>query len=289
MTMPAAQSTLRIDKIKDHIGAEARGIDLRQPIDAPTFKRLHDALIDNVALVIRDQHFTPAQFQDAAILFGDLMEDQNRLYLAPGVPMVSTLSNRHKDSAGSIAKIGKNSSWHTDHTNQEIPPKYTMLYAVELPDFGGGTAVCNMRDAYAALPGDLRRRIAGMKTANTLISSTRFATGNPDIVRAQRESKDPPVIHPLVRTHPENGTKAIWFHKNKIENILGMEPQETQDFLADLLDRAMRPEFVYLHEWKIGDMLIIDNRSAMHKAGFDFDHSQHRLLYRTLVRGDRPA
>jgi len=287
--VPSTQTTLRIDKIKDRIGVEANGIDLRQPLDAASFQRLHDALIDHVALVIRDQKFTAAQFQDAANLFGELMEDQNRHYLAPGLPMVSTLSNRHKDSAGAIAKVGKNGSWHTDHTNQESPPKYTMLYAVELPDRGGGTAVCNMRDAYAALPGNLRRRIAGMKTANTLISSTRFGTGNPDIVREQRESKVEPMIHPLVRTHPENGTKAIWFHKNKIENILGMEPQETQDFLAGLLERAMRPEFVYLHEWKLGDMLIVDNRSAMHKAGFDFDHSQHRLLYRALVRGDRPV
>jgi alpha-ketoglutarate-dependent taurine dioxygenase len=82
--MPATQTTLRIDKIKDHIGAEANGIDLRQPLDAATFRRLHDALIDNVALVIRDQKFTAAQFQDAAALFGELMEDQNRLYLAPG-------------------------------------------------------------------------------------------------------------------------------------------------------------------------------------------------------------
>ncbi|PPR25000.1 MAG: Alpha-ketoglutarate-dependent taurine dioxygenase [Alphaproteobacteria bacterium MarineAlpha10_Bin3] len=287
--MPATQTTLRIDKIKDHIGAEANGIDLRQPLDAATFRRLHDALIDNVALVIRDQKFTAAQFQDAAALFGELMEDQNRLYLAPGVPMVSTLSNRHKDSTGAIAKVGKNGSWHTDHTNQECPPKYTMLYAVELPDRGGGTAVCNMRDAYAALPGVLRRRIAGMETANTLISSTRFGTGNPDIVREQRQSANPPMIHPLVRTHPDNGTKAIWFHKNKVENILGIEPHETQDFLAGLLERAMRPEFVYLHESKLGDMLIVDNRSAMHKAGFDFDHCQHRLLYRALVRGGRPV
>jgi alpha-ketoglutarate-dependent taurine dioxygenase len=288
MTVLAKETTLRINKIKEHVGAEVTGVDLRKPLDADTFQRIHEALIDAVALVIRGQNFTAAEFADAAALFGDLMEDQNRLYLAPGVPMVSTLSNRHTDSKGGAAKIGKNGSWHTDHTNQEFPPKYTMLYAVELPDSGGGTAVCNMRDAYAALPGDLRQRIDGMKTANTLISSTRFGVGNPDIVREQRESAGGPMIHPLVRTHPENGAKAIWFHQNKTENILGMEPQETQDFLTELLATAMRPEFAYLHEWTLGDMLIIDNRSAMHKAGFDFDHGQHRHLYRALVRGERP-
>ena len=288
MSLPATASTLQIHKVKEHIAAYAHGIDLREPIDEDTRQCLYDAVLDNVALVIRNQSFSAADFERAARLFGELMEDQNRLYLAPGVPMVSTLSNRHKDSTGKPAKAGKNASWHTDHTNQKLPPKFTLLYAVEVPDLGGGTAVCNMRAAYEALPVNLKQRIDGMRTANTLISSVRATSGNPDIVREQQKAKADPVIHPLVRTHPERGTKAIWFHQNKTENILGMQPQETQDFLTELLNTAIRPEFAFVHEWQAGDMLIIDNRSAMHKAGFDFDHSQHRLLYRALVRGDQP-
>ena len=198
------------------------------------------------------------------------------------------LSNRHKDSKGNQAKVAKNATWHTDHTNQEFPPKFTMLYPVELPDSGGGTSVCNMRDAYEALPEDLRQRISDMKTANTLISSARAEIGNPDILNDQQEKKGEFTIQPLVRTHPERGTKAIWFHTGKTEKILGMEPVETQEFLAELLETAIRPEFVYVHEYKLGDMLIVDNRSAMHRAGFDYDHSQHRMLYRVLVRGERP-
>jgi alpha-ketoglutarate-dependent taurine dioxygenase len=145
-----------------------------------------------------------------------------------------------------------------------------------------------MNAAFEALPEDLKKRLSPMMTSSTLISSTRLNTGNPDIVREHLETKRPPMVHPLVRTHPERGTKALWFHKGKIENIHGMSPEETQDFLADLLEKTLLPEFIYVHEWKLGDMLIIDNRSAMHKAGFDYDHSQHRLLYRMLVRGDRP-
>jgi taurine dioxygenase len=163
-----------------------------------------------------------------------------------------------------------------------------MLYPVALPDKGGGTSICNMRAAYEALPGVWKQRITDLKTANTLISSARFKIANPDILRAQEEAKVPPMIQPLVRTHPETGTKAIWFHKGKTEKILGMEPEETQAFLQELLEIAIRPEFVYVHEYRLGDMLIIDDRSSMHKAGFDYDHSQHRMLYRILVRGDRP-
>ncbi|MEX2449574.1 MAG: TauD/TfdA family dioxygenase [Rhodospirillales bacterium] len=288
MVALAKERTMKITKIKEHVGAEVTGIDLRKPIDDETFHRLYNALVDNVVMVIRDQDFTPAEYQAAVGLFGDLMEDQNRLYLVPGFPMISVLSNRQKDSQGKTAKIAKNSNWHTDHTNQEFPPKFTVLYAVELPDRGGGTSVCNMNAAFEALPDDLKKRLSPMMTSSTLISSTRLETGNPDIVREHLELKTPPMVHPLVRTHPERGTKALWFHKGKIENIHGMSPEETQDFLADLLEKTLLPEFIYVHEWKLGDMLIVDNRSAMHKAGFDYDHSQHRLLYRMLVRGDRP-
>jgi alpha-ketoglutarate-dependent taurine dioxygenase len=280
--------TMKITKLKEHIGAEVTGIDLREPIDAATRQRLNDAAIDNVVLVIRGQEFSAAQYQAAAQIFGELMEDQNRRYLVDGLPLVSVLSNRHKDSTGKQAKVAKNATWHTDHTNQERPPKFTMLYPVALPDKGGATSVCNMRAAYAALPEDWKQRITGMQAACSLISSARAKIANPDILREQLESKVPPTIQPLVRTHPERGTKAIWFHTGKTENILGMGAEETQTFLKELLEIAIRPEFVYAHEYKLGDMLIVDNRSAMHKAGFDYDHSQHRMLYRILVRGDRP-
>jgi taurine dioxygenase len=226
--------------------------------------------------------------QAAGELFGELMEDQNRRYLVDGFPLISVLDNRHKDSKGQPAKVGSNATWHTDHTNQELPPKFTMLYAVAVPDKGGATSVCNSRAAYEALAEDLKRKISGMKTENTLISSARFRNANPDILKAQLESKKPPTIHPLVRTHPETGTKAVWFHKSKTEKVTGMTPEETQDFLQDLTDKITQPQFCYAHEYQKGDLVIIDDRASLHKAGFDFDPSQHRRLYRMLVRGDRP-
>jgi alpha-ketoglutarate-dependent taurine dioxygenase len=280
--------TLKITKVKKHIGAIVTGIDLAQPIDAATQKKLYDAAVENVVLVIRGQeHLTPAQVQAAGELFGELMEDQNRRYLVDGFPLISVLDNRHLDSKGQPAKVGANATWHTDHTNQEFPPKFTMLYAIAVPDKGGATSVCNARAAYEALPDEVKRKINNAKTENTLISSARWAIGNPDIVREQRESTKPPTVHPLVRTHPETGTKAVWFHKSKTETVTGMSPEETQDFLQELTDRITQPQFCYAHEYQKGDLLIIDDRASLHKAGFDYDHSQHRRLYRMLVRGDR--
>jgi len=221
-------------------------------------------------------------------MFGELMEDQNRRYLVDGFPLISVLDNRHLDSKGQPAKVGANATWHTDHTNQELPPKFTMLYAVAVPDKGGATSVCNSRAAYEALPDSIKQRIDGAKTENTLISSARMKIGNPDVVKAQLESGKAPTVHPLVRTHPETGTKAVWFHKGKTETVTGMTSEETQDFLQDLTDRITQPQFCYAHEYQPGDLLIIDDRASLHKAGFDYDHSQHRRLYRMLVRGDRP-
>jgi len=284
-----ATQTMQITKVKEHIGAIVTGIDLAKPIDAATHEKLYDAVVENVVLVIRGQaHLTPAQVQAAGELFGELMEDQNRRYLVDGFPLISVLDNFFKDSQGNQAKVGKNATWHTDHTNQERPPKFTMLYAIAVPDKGGATSVCNSRAAYEAMPEDLKKKLDGMKTENTLISSARFKIANPDILRDQMESKVPPMVHPLVRTHPESGTKAVWFHKSKTERIIGMTPEETQDFLQELTDRVTQPQFCYAHEYQKGDLLIIDDRQSLHKAGHDFDQSQHRRLYRMLVRGDRP-
>lgn len=281
--------TMQVTKVKEHIGAIVTGLDLREPLDAATKMKLYDLVIENVVLVIRGQHLSPAQQQAAAEIFGELMEDQNRRYLVDGFPLISVLDNFAKDSQGNVAKVGKNSTWHTDHTNQERPPKFTILYALAVPDKGGATSVCNSRAAYEALPEDLRAKITPMKTENTLISSARFKISNPDILKEQLASKKPPTVQPLVRTHPDTGKKAVWFHKSKTEKIIGMTPEDTQEFLQQLTDLCTKPEFVYAHEYQVGDLLILDDRQSLHKAGFDYDHSQHRLLHRMLVRGERPV
>src|SRR3569832_2149093 len=161
-TIPAQD--MKITKVKEHIGAIVTGIALAQPIDDATRKKRYDAVVENVVLVIRGQeHLTPGQVQAAGEMFGDLMEDQNRRYLVDGFPLISVLDNRHLDSKGQPAKVGANATWHTDHTNQEFPPNFTMLYAVAVPDKGGATSVCNARAAYEALPDEMKRKIDNAK------------------------------------------------------------------------------------------------------------------------------
>jgi taurine dioxygenase len=98
-----------------------------------------------------------------------------------------------------------------------------------------------------------------------------------------------PVTHPLIRTHPDNGTKAVYFHPTKSKTIEGMTPEESRALLEDLLQRVIQPDVVYRHQWQLGDMVIFDNRSVMHKAHGDYDRRESRLLYRLILRGERPV
>ena len=277
---------MRITQLTPHIGAEVTGIDLRKPVDADTRRRLNAAVVDNVALVIRDQDFTAGQYLNAVSLFGEPMEQHFTQYALPDCPLVHEVSNRHQDKSGKRVKHG--AGWHTDHTNHVRPPKYTSLFAVALPSTGGDTAVVNMRAGYEALPDALRRKIHGMKTVNVFQGSA-SATYSGQSADAQADQKPAPVLQPLVRINPENGLKALYFHPVKTENIVGMTAAESQALLNELLEHAIRDEFIYRHRWRKGDMLIWDNRAAMHRAHFDYDPGEFRLLYRVLVRGELPV
>ena len=276
---------MKVTRLGQHIGAEVTGVDLRNPVDGETRRALNAAVVENVALVVRDQDFTPEQYLAAVSLFGEPMEQHFTQYALPGCPLVHEVSNRHTDKTGKRVKHG--AGWHTDHTNHVRPPKYTCLYAVSLPSSGGNTAVVNMRAGYEALPESIRQKIEGMKTVNVFLGSA-SARYSGTSAEAQVERKPVPVLQPLVRTNPENGTKALYFHPVKTENIVGMDPAASQALLDDLLKRAVRDEFIYSHKWRKGDMLLWDNRAAMHRASFDYDPDEHRLLYRVLVRGELP-
>ena len=287
---PNQGSAMKITKLSPHVGAEVTGIDLRQPIDEATRQRLYGALVEHIALVIRDQDFAPADFLAAAKLFGVPELATRQKQVAPEeAPGVFQLSSRDLDKNGVRKRTG--GFWHTDSTQQVTPPKFTTLYPVELPKAGTFTSLANMGASYEALPDDVKQRISTLKTVNILVgkvpaSNPALYGGTKDLAINQQGMT--PAVHPLVRIHPEDGHKVLFFNPIKIENIVGMTPEDTQRLLEDLTERMLKPEFTYAHQWRHGDMLIWDNRSAFHRASFDYDPAQHRLLYRTLVKGDTP-
>ena len=264
---------IRITPLHAALGAEVAGVDLGAPIGEPTRNALTRALADHLALVFHDQSLTPAQYLAAASVFGPPMEQHYSQHNMPESPLIGLIWHRNGQQPAE--------RWHTDHTNRECPPAATILYGVEIPAAGGGTSVASMRAAYVALPDDERRRLESLTTFNGL-------DGHADTRPEDRDKYGAPIEHPMVRTHPVHGSRAVYFHISKATHISGMTPESSKAYMQDLLERMIRPEVVYHHVWRKGDVLVIDDRATMHRAHGDYDRSQSRVLWRIIVEGDRP-
>lgn len=265
---------LTITKLHPSLGAEVSGVDLHEPLDAATKAALSAALSEHLVLVLRDQHFTPPEYLTVADAFGTLMRQHYSQHNMPDHPDIGIILHRDGQKPAAM--------WHTDHTNREQPPKATLLYGLTVPQEGGETSIANMRAAYDGLPEDERRHLETLTTLNSIDSH------RTDVRDEDREKYGTPMAHPLIRTHPEHGSKAIYFHITKTLEIEGMTPEASRALLQDLLDRTIRPENTYTHNWRKGDLLVIDNRATMHRAHGDYDRSQDRELWRLIVQGDRP-
>jgi taurine dioxygenase len=272
--MSPAMATLQVTSLHPSLGAEVAGVDLSKPIDEPIRQALSRALADHLALVFHDQSLTPAQYLAAASVFGPPMEQHYSQHNMPDFPMIGLIWHRNGQQPAE--------RWHTDHTNRERPPAATILYGVEIPPAGGGTSVASMRAAYVALPEAERRRLDSLTTFNSLDSD------KTDTRAEDRDKYGKPIEHPMVRTHPVQGSRAVYFHITKATHIGGMTPEASKAYMNDLLERMIRPEIVYHHAWRKGDVLVIDDRATMHRAHGDYDRSQSRVLWRIIVEGDRP-
>ncbi len=179
-------------------------------------------------------------------------------------------------------------TFHTDHSNHPRPPKATTLFAVELPSSGGDTQYVNMHDAFDDLPADTKRRIDGLKAVHVYLSKySPRPLGK--ITEESRRNLPPPGIHPLVRTHPENGRKALFLNPVRMESIVGMEDKEALALIDDLMRHATQKKYEYRHKWRDGDWVLWDNRSVMHQANPDYDMSERRYLYRLMLKGETPV
>lgn len=257
------------------LGAEVSGIDLSKPVDEATKLALSNALAEHLALVFRDQSLTPDQYLEAATIFGPPMRQHYSQHNMDGYENIGLVHHRNGQTVSE--------QWHTDHTNRVRPPAATMLYGVEIPSSGGGTSIANMRMAYQALPEKERNCIEGYRTVNSLDDGHRETTREEDW-----EKYSKPIVHPMVRTHPVHGSRAVFFHIGKTVNIEGMGQDESREYLSDLLDRMIKPEIVYTHKWRKRDLLVFDDRATMHRAHGDYDRSQSRVLWRIIVEGDEP-
>lgn len=266
-------------------GAAVTGIDLSQPLAPAQRERILDAFRDHHVIVFPEQLLTRERQFAFAANFGEVERhggSPTKRYAVAHV--ISNLDASGNPVDRSFSAVS-NYRWHTDKSYHPVPPMATMLYAVELPSSGGDTEFANTAMAYAALPEETKRRIAALRVV------FRWGAGlsETDAAAYGGSAARPAVSHPLVRTHPDTGAKALYLG-NHASHIDGLPKAEGAVLLDRLLDHATRREFVYAHRWRRGDLVMWDNRCLLHRAVANYDLSRdRRILHRTVVKGTAPA
>ena len=268
-------------------GIEILGADLAQPARAALAGQIRQALLDHQIVVVRGQALTKEQQYDFTLNFGEL-EDHVARHTDGRYGIVHSVTNLDRDGNPTDALDTRgNYFWHTDKSYHAVPSLMTMLHAVELPPQGGDTQFANMVLAYRALPDGMKQRLAGLRAIHSWEAS-RLASGSKPASDAEKRER-PPVSHPIVRTHPETGEKALYIGTHAAGGVEGMGAAEGMALLSELLAHATRPEFIYTHHWRQGDLIIWDNRALLHRALANYEMGKHRrVLHRTVVRGTVP-
>ncbi len=273
----------------EKVGAEIVGLDLSRPLNDADFARVHQAHLDYHVVVFRDQHITPQQQIDFSRRFGVLQIHVLKQFLLAHHPEILIVSNIVENGQPvGLGDAGK--YWHSDLSYKELPSLGSMLYAQELPSEGGDTLFADMHLAWDTLPEHLRKAVGGRSAVHSYTS--RYSHGhNADNWRptlsAEQLAQVAVVSHPIVRTHPENGRKALFVSEGFTTHIVGLPEDESQAILTELYAHSVRPEGVYRHKWQENDMVFWDNRSLIHLAGGTPDHLRRRL-HRTTIQGDAP-
>lgn len=273
------------------LGAEIV-FDLAGPIDDAAFAELERHFHDNIVVFFRDQHLSEARQIDFSRRFGELEIHIVKKYLLPGHPEILLISNV-KDAAGEhIGLADAGFTWHSDVSYRRNPSRCSLLYAKEVPHRDGkplgDTVFANCIAAYEALPETMKRLLDGKKAIHRYSMRRRIENSPRPKLTAAQLAETPDVAHPIVRTHPYTGRKALYVTAGECIGIEGMPDNEALPLIDELDAHCVRPEFCYRHRWAIGDLVMWDNASAMHLAICDYALPERRLMHRTTVIGSEP-
>ena len=268
-------------------GVEITGADLSRPISPEFAAAIRQALLDHQIIVVRDQALTKEQQYEFTLNFGEI-EDHVARHADARYSIVHSVTNFDAEGNPTDAlDMRGNYFWHTDKSYHAVPSLMTMLHAVELPSAGGDTQFANMVLAYTALPEAMKSRLAGLRAIHSWEAS-RLASGSKPASEAEKRER-PPVSHPIVRTHPETGAKALYIGNHAAGGVEGMPEAEGKALIAELMAHATQDRFIYTHHWRPGDLIIWDNRALLHRALANYEMGrQRRVLHRTVVRGTVP-
>ena len=294
---------ITVTRIGKHLGAQISGVDLSKPLDDDTFRQVADAFFDNEVVFFRDQKLTPEQQIEFTRRFGVLEQHVRKESRLAGYPEILIISNLVDEKGNAIGSQDAGRFWHSDLSYKKEPSMLSALYSVEVPTTKDGkvlgdTSFASTTAAYEALPEETKRRIDGLKNVHSyrFYRSKNIEAQNEERARGGRVVQEhvlteeqlksvPDVETPVVRTHPVTKRKGLFVNEAHTSHIVGMSAEESQKLLSELYAHVIKPEFVYTHSWRPGDLLMWDNAAVQHKATFDYDLPLRRLMHRTTVRG----
>ena len=281
------RSAITVHKLVPAVGAEVSGVDLSQPLDDAAFAAIKRAWYEHSVLLFRKQALDDLREVAFAARFGELAETLKHYDSGHAHPAIMYVTNEKKDGKYTGALPDGEMYFHSDMCYLERPSMATMLYAIAIPPEGGNTIFAGMYAAYDALPSDLKNRLEGRFAVNSYEPG--YGASNVKMrIHTPPSEETRSYAHPIFRTHPATGRKAIYVNRLMTEYIVDMPRAESDALLQRLFDHQEQPQFQYEHRWQIGDLLMWDNRCTLH-ARRDFDAAHLRKLRRVTIKGEQPV
>jgi len=275
---------IEVHRLAWGLGAEIRGVSPRDPIDEDTLQEIKAAWREHLVLLIRDVEMSTDQHIAFTRRFGELELHGDKGLRGNNIPELFRVTNRVTEGKRSnTADVGR--EWHSDGSFTPRPSGGSMLHCRAMPSVGGNTLFTNMYMAYETLSETVKKIVDRLSVVNDVSLAPEYQLMDPHQV-AQSIIDNPPVVHPMVRVHPETGRKALYVSPMLTREIHGMTRAESAGLLNYLYQHATQPEFGYRHSWQVGDLILWDNRCTMHLAPKDYDHSELRDMCRTTLRGE---
>ena len=278
--------------------AKITGIDLSKPIDEGVQRAIERTMDEYAVCVLPNQSLEDEDQIAFSRLYGPL-EVSPLVQDKSGRAVVNTrvrhreifdISNLDQDEkildendARSAYRLG-NQLWHTDSSFRQKSATWSMLHARIIPPAGGDTEFADTRAAYDALPDAMKRSLEGRRAVFDFRGRKRALTPTQDEIE-----RNPPVLHPLVRTHPHTARKCLYVMRDDCTGIEGLDAEEAGSLICALADHIAKPAFIYRHQWRVGDLLLWDNCTVQHRAIQDYGLPQRRLMHRTTMGGAVPA
>ena len=278
--LPRRYRHIEVHPVGGALGAEIHGVDIAQPLQEEVIAEIRQAWLDHLVIFLRDQKVTPQQQLAFSQAFGEPMA-YPQLKGLPECPLITPVVKLEHD------RVNFGGIWHSDTTYLERPPMASMLYALETPPYGGDTIFANQYFAYETLSAGLKKTLDGLTGINSSTKAEASKTREDALRAAGAENKVLVGEHPIVRTHPETGRKALYVNVGHTAQIKGWTEEESKPLLSYLFAHQVRLDFTCRFQWQPGSLAFWDNRCTQHYPVNDY-HGFRRVMHRVTLAGDTP-